>query len=120
MSLYALDPADVDALVKDFNDAGLPTDLDPAKVVASGAWLQIVDVRPGTLAGDLTCTANLVLVTGDADHRQALGSLAELWDKADPVLEQLGGVTGPARFVTVTTSSGPLPGLSVPFEFDTE
>lgn len=53
------------ALADDLTDAGIPADIDPARVTVPGAWVEATELHPLTLAGDFEARVNVHLVAAD-------------------------------------------------------
>jgi hypothetical protein len=117
---------DVDELLTELRALGrvqgqgpLSVDVDASKVNAPGVWVRINGFSRLRLSG-MTYLLTLYLVAPETEHRRAFDLLAKLYDKVDPLLQQLGGADGTARTVTVALPDGTrLPGLAIDVELDT-
>lgn len=118
---------DVDELLAELRALGrlqgqgpLSVDVDASKVNAPGVWVRVNGFSRLRLSG-MTYLLTLHLVAPETEHRRAFDLLAQLYDKIDPLLQQLGGAdNGTARTVTVAMPDGTrLPGLAIDVELDT-
>lgn len=115
-----LTTAPIDELVELCADLAPPlaVSMDPADVNLPGAWLNLDEVRPLNVAGDLELRCSLYLIAPDQDPKRALGILGPMLNRFRTVWAPDGPVV--PMGVVMPHSPTPMPALRVPVYLHTE
>lgn len=119
----AFDPADLEPLCDDLDDAFAGTAkaaVDPAGLPVPGALVRPDGILEGGLASTML-SVTVILVAPDVSIPDAMVELGRLYGLALPVFSAAGGPSDRATFGTLALpDSPPLPCLTVPLELLTQ
>lgn len=108
------------ALAVDLTEAGVPADVERAKVNPGGAWVVPVSLDLTTLGGGGTCRAHVVLVAPDNGDLASHMLLAGLLDKclSPPVGLVPADEIDTGWIVVLPHSQTPYPAYRLPVDLD--
>lgn len=108
------------ALAVDLTEAGIPADVERARVNPGGAWITPQTVDLTTLGGDGTLRAHVVLVAPDTGDLASHVVLAGLLDKclSDPVRLVPAEPVDTGWAVVLPHTQTPFPAYRLPVDLD--
>lgn len=98
-------------LAQQLTAAGIPADIDPARVPVPGAWVAAEEMQVVTLDGTQQLHVDVHLIVPDNGTRAALEQLQTMLATALSVIDPRAAVTLDA---TVKTPGGVLPAFTIP------
>lgn len=115
-----LNPDDLDDLVQILKDAEIrDVGFDPKQLNKPGVWVNVTGFALELLGG-LTVKTQLICLAGTNDPRQALISVAPVFNKVVTALNPIGGPTGdPTTGVWILDGAARVSGISIPFDLHT-